>query len=225
MGTSGGTVTNPAAPRWRMALLALAILTWLACFAVLRRWGTWTPFAVAGPTLAALALIFDTTPRALLRPSMGTVGGGLVAGALMVALTHVAFGAMTWLWPEGRAATSKLYDLLNVEGFTPAARIGLVAVIAACEEIVFRGALASGGDRDREGPDGVSSWRGLGCVVALAACYAAATLTLGSSLLVGCAFACGAAWGGLRLATRSLVAPIAAHIVWDLGVLVVWPLV
>jgi len=29
----------------------------------------------------------------------------------------------------------------------------------------------------------------------------------------------------LRVATRSLVVPIIAHVVWDLGILVVWPLV
>ena len=59
----------------------------------------------------------------------------------------------------------------------------------------------------------------------LAACYAAATLTLGSFLLVVCAFLCGMAWGGLRVATRSLVAPIVAHVVWDLGIFLAWPLV
>jgi membrane protease YdiL (CAAX protease family) len=48
-------------------------------------------------------------------------------------------------------------------------------------------------------------------------------LTAGSFLLVACAFACGAVWGTLRVATGSLAAPIVAHVVWDLGVLLVWP--
>lgn len=59
-------------------------------------------------------------------------------------------------------------------------------------------------------------------VLALAVGYA---LALGSGLLIVCAFGCAVLWGGLRVATRSLVVPIIAHGVWDLGILVVWPLV
>jgi membrane protease YdiL (CAAX protease family) len=62
-------------------------------------------------------------------------------------------------------------------------------------------------------------------IVAFAAVYALAALPLGSSLLVLCAFLCGVVWGGLRSATGSLVVPILTHVIWDLGVLVVWPLV
>jgi uncharacterized protein len=68
-------------------------------------------------------------------------------------------------------------------------------------------------------------WLRISRVAILAACYAAATLPLGSPLLAACAFLCGLAWGSLRVATRSLAPPIVAHIVWDLGVLLVWPLV
>ena len=52
-----------------------------------------------------------------------------------------------------------------------------------------------------------------------------AMATLESGLLILCAFGCAVLWGGLRVATRSLVVPIIAHVVWDLGILVVWPLV
>ena len=101
-----------------------------------------------------------------------------------------------------------------------------MVVVATCEEILFRGALAGKGqETGRVGLHDLLTWRGLGTIVALAACYAAATLTLGSSLLVVCALLCGMAWGGLRVATCSLVAPIVAHIVWDLGIFLAWPLV
>jgi len=62
-------------------------------------------------------------------------------------------------------------------------------------------------------------------VLALAVGYALAMATLGSGLLIVCAFGCAVLWGGLRVAPRSLVVPIIAHGVWDLGSLVVWPLV
>jgi membrane protease YdiL (CAAX protease family) len=39
-----------------------------------------------------------------------------------------------------------------------------------------------------------------------------------------CAFVCGTVWATLRVATGSIVVPILAHVLWDLGVLLVWPL-
>jgi membrane protease YdiL (CAAX protease family) len=210
----------------RAALFAVTVATWLICFALLVRWGTWTPFAVAGPTLAALALAFDAASRALLRPSVGKVGAGMVAGVIMIALTHTAFAWVTALLPEARTATVELYELLNVGGFSPAARVVLIVVVASSEEVLFRGVLGgSPGERGEDRRPRTVNSGDLQRITGLAACYALATLTLGSLLLVGCAFACGVAWGGLRFATRSLVAPITAHVVWDLGVLVAWPLV
>jgi len=197
---------------WRLAMLGLGVAGWLAGFAMLHRLGTWAPFALIGPALAALALGSDAEARALLRPSVRTVGVGLAAGLVMVALTHVAFAVVATLLPEVRAATVRLFDLLNVGGFSPAARAGLVVVIASCEEVIFRGALL--------GPPGAPRR-----VLGLAAIYALAMATLGSGLLLVCAFVCALLWGALRVATRSLVAPILAHVVWDLGVLVVWPIV
>jgi membrane protease YdiL (CAAX protease family) len=210
---------------WRLAILALGAAAWLAGFAVLPPLASWTSFALAGPALTGLALFFDADARALLRPSVLTVGLGLGVGLLMAALTHVAFAAVTSLVPQALTTTERLFDLLHVGNYTPAARGGLIVVVATCEEVIFRGAVAgASGARDdpplhRPGQDDLLR------VVALAAVYALAMATLGSSLLVMCAFGCAIVWGLLRVATRSLVAPIVAHVVWDLFVLVVWPLV
>lgn len=200
---------------WRAALFALAVASWLICFLVLRRWGTWTPFAVAGPTLAALALLCDAETRALLRPSLGKVAAGLLAGAIMVAGTHAAFEALAAIAPDVRASARTLYALLGVVNVSPAERACMIAVIASSEEIVFRGAIAGAIARPQ-----VVALR----VVGLAAGYASAMATLGSPLLVGCAFVCGIVWGAVRVVTRSLLAPIVTHVVWDLGVLILWPL-
>ena len=210
---------------WRLAMLALAAAAWLAGFAVLPPLASWTSFAIAGSALTALALVFDADTRALLRPSLPMVSLGLGVGLLMAALTHVAFSAVAPLLPQARTATERLFDLLHVGNFTPATRAGLIVIVATCEEVLFRGALAGhpgGGDDPplhRPGRDELLR------VVALAAVYALATATLGSGLLVVSAFGCAVVWGLLRVGTRSLVAPIVAHVVWDLFVLVVWPLV
>jgi membrane protease YdiL (CAAX protease family) len=219
-------MTRPNATLWQIVLLALGVATWLGCFAVLARWGTWSTFAVAGPVLAMCALAADPDAMRLLRPSIGTVSAGLVAGVGMLAMTHAIFAGLAALVPDTRTQTIDLYRLLAVGGFSPAARAALVAVIASSEEIVFRGSVVDAAGvndtrRHRLVPDG----RGVVVITVLAACYASSVLALGSPLLVLCAFACGLAWGALRYVSRSLAAPIAAHVIWDIGVLAIWPLV
>jgi hypothetical protein len=206
-------------------MLALAAAVWLFCFALLPPLGSWTPFAIAGPALTGLALFSDADTRALLRPSFLTVALGLGVGLLMAALTHVAFAAVTGLVPQALTATERLFDLLHVGDFTPAARAGLIVVVATCEEVIFRGAIA-GPPAGRDDPVLHCPGRNdLSRVVPLAVVYALATATLRSEILVVSAFACAIVWSLLRVATRSLVAPIVAHVVWDLFVLVMWPLV
>jgi membrane protease YdiL (CAAX protease family) len=219
---------SPPAAAWRRAFLALAVAAWAVAFLVLRRAGTWITFAVAGPALAALASLLDPPPRALLRRPLARAALGAIVGLVMIAATHAAFSALAARWPETRAATARLFALLEAPGFAPASRGGLIAVIAACEEIVFRGALAGSAPapaRDPPSLAGAVSGRDAARIVLLSAAYASPTLMLGSGLLVACAFICGLVWGWLRISTRSLAAPILAHVVWDLGVLIWWPLV
>lgn len=214
----------PTEPQRRLGMLALATLAWAVGFAALARLGTWTPFALAGPALAVAALLFGAVSAAALRPSPWTVGSGLFVGVVMVVLTRVAYAVVAPRLPWARSATSELLDLLNVGGFSLAARAGLIAVIATSEEVLFRGALPSS-HAARGRPRLLGSARAdLARVVIFAAGYALPTLVLGSPLLVVCAFVCALVWGSLRLASGSLVAPIVAHVIWDLGVLVVWPL-
>lgn len=214
----------PTKTQRRLGMLTLATIAWVVSFVALARLGTWTPFALAGTALVVAALVFGAVPAAALRPSLGTVGLGLVVGALMVVLTHVAYAVVAPRVPWVRSATSGLLDLLNVGGFSPGARAGLIAVIATSEEVLFRGALPSShADSGRHRLLRLAR-ADLVQIVIFAAIYALATMVLGSLLLVLCAFVCAVVWGSMRLASGSLVAPIVAHVLWDLGVLVVWPL-
>lgn len=208
--------------RTGLRFLALALVSWTLCFVVLHQLGTWTPFAFVGLALAAVALSWRVVPRSLLRLSLARATVGMAGGALMVVGTHLAYRALVTLAPPVAASTWELLILLNVVGVSPAARALLIVLIASCEEVLFRGLLppsATGSTRPHW-----PSTRQFAQIVAFAALYALTTLPLGSSLLILCAFVCGTLWGLMRIATGSLVVPLLAHVSWDLGVLLIWPL-
>jgi len=196
----------------------LAVLTWMACFAVLGQLGTWSLFVVAGPLLSALALASGVVPLSLLRPSVGRVVAGVAAGVVMVAASHAVFAALVAAWPGARGPALSLYALFASGGWSPATRLAFLVVVAVSEEVVFRGALDGAPGAAAAGP------RDAARVGLFALAYATGTLPLGNPLLFACALSCGVAWGGLRLASRSLVTPLVAHVLWDVGVLLVWPL-
>jgi len=203
--------------------MALALLGWLLCFAVLAYRGTWTPFAFVGVLLATLAVKWSAVPLSQFRLDRRTLLIGVGAGVMMVLVTHLAYGRLSAAFPAVRSGTLELLSLLNVVGFSPPARAALIVVIASCEEVLFRGLLpgsARGQQRALRWPSG----REFGGLLGWSLLYALTTLPLASSLLVLCAFVCGTVWATLRLATGSVVVPILAHVLWDLGVLVVWPL-
>ena len=140
----------------RPSLLAVALLSWLVCFAVLAELGTWTPFAFVGVLLVVLALRSSALPLLQFRPSRDSLLIGAGAGVLMVLLTHLSYGWLSAVFPGVRASTSQLLSLLNVVGFSPRDRAGLIVVIASCEEVLFRGLLpgsARGLPRPMRAPD------------------------------------------------------------------------
>lgn len=221
----GAGPASPAGASAAWLVLGLGLAAWLVSFTLLARSGSWAPFALAGAALGIAAILSGRETRALLRPTFATAAAGLGAGLLQVALTHAGFALASSASPALRAAAGRLFVLLEVGGYAPGARAALIVLIASCEELVFRGALLGPARRRAQ-----RLWRRVGGedllrVAGLAAAYGLAMATLGSGLLLVVAFACGLAWGWLRVGTRSLVPPILAHVVWDLGVLVVWPLV
>lgn len=209
--------------RARSTLFTLAVVAWFGSFAVLARLGTWTTFAIVGVVIAALLVRLRMVPTVRLTPNRLNVGIGLATGLFMVLFTHLAYGWLSSRAPAVASGTARLMGLLNVSGFSAGSRTSLIVLIASCEEILFRGALSGRAVTGALPLNSLSS-REVGKVVALAAVYAFTTTPLGSPLLAICALLCGSLWGVLALATGSLIAPILAHVVWDLGVLIAWPL-
>ena len=191
-----------------------ALAVWGGCFLLISRTGSWAPLAVLGPLLAAVVLVRDPQARRLLRPSVRLLALGLAGGLLMTAATYALFGVFARMAPDLRLLTIGLYHELRAPSFTPAERAALIPLVAAAEEVVFRGiALPDGG-------------KGAARAVALnALLVGVAHLSSGNWLLALVAALCGAAWGALRVATRSCVPGMVTHVVWDLAILVVRPLI
>ncbi|MBK9071228.1 MAG: CPBP family intramembrane metalloprotease [Myxococcales bacterium] len=202
--------------------IGVAVFAWTACFVALRAYGAWWQFAVVGVTFAAFATWRDARTRAMLRVTWPHVALGCALGLAMAGATHVGYRVLVQVWPALAEATSSLFAALHVSGYATATMTCLIVVVAATEEFVFRGVAlepATAGQRDspaRSAP--------LARVALSAGVYALTTVPLGSALLVACAFGCGLIWGALRLATGSLVVAMLAHVIWDLGALVLWPL-
>lgn len=218
------TDDTQAVTKSRLALVTVSTVCWLVGFLWLARTADWKFFAVAGPALMLVALATDEAARKLLRPSKRSVIFGLLGGVLMLAATQAGFLIVSRIVPSVVVRTEELYELLNVAGFSAPSRATLVLLVATSEEVIFRGSVAGAVG---EPPGEVVSWCSraqLVRILVLALVYGLTTVMLGNELLILCAFLCGIIWGAVRIATRSLVAPILVHLIWDLGVLIIWPL-
>ena len=191
-----------------------ALAIWGGCFVLISKTGSWAPLAVLGPLLAAFVLFTEPQARELLRPSVRLLALGLAGAVVMTASTYALFGVFARLAPDLRLLTIGLYNELRAPSFTPAERAALVPLVAAAEEVVFRGlALPDGG-------------KGAARAVAVNALLVGAThLSSGNWLLALVAAICGSVWGTLRVVTRSCVPSIVTHVAWDLAILVVQPLI
>lgn len=115
--------------------------------------------------------------------------------------------------PAIQAEVQGLYALLR-QPPGPVWAFPVLVIVVAAEEAIWRGV---GIDilRKVTGP-----WQS---VVISALLYVLPQVALRSPLLVLVALLCGMVWGMLRVRTSSLIAPLVAHLVWDLLVFVMFP--
>jgi membrane protease YdiL (CAAX protease family) len=152
--------------------------------------------------------------RSRMVPTLPRLALGLSAGVVLYALTRLGVLVLRPLWPawethaRALAAWKTGYSL-------PFLAVTLLMIIVA-EEALWRG-VVSRFFQERLG-------HAVG-IVAGAVFYAGAHFMTGDPLLIGAAVACGLFWGLLYAATDDLVAPIASHVVWDVLVMFVAPLV
>ncbi len=194
--------------------LAIAcVLLWLLAALSTHVVGIWWGFGVAAVVLGSVALARDPHAPRSLSPTAGQLLLGTAAGGAMIAATYVLYPPFTRLMPYLAHDTAALYAAFRAA--PPVIATLLLLPVIVGEELVWRGVVQRA----------LSQRLGLvsgGCLAALV--YALAHTPLGSPVLALAALLCGLAWAGLRAATGSLVAPLVAHVLWDLFVLLFLPL-
>jgi membrane protease YdiL (CAAX protease family) len=130
----------------------------------------------------------------------------------MIAATYLLFPLLSRLAPGIAGTTDALYTLFN-SGAAPV-RLGLLPLVILGEELVWRGLVQSTLTRKP----------GVAAALIAAVIYALAHLPAAPPLLALVALACGCYWGLLRAASGSLVPGLIAHFLWDVAVMVLFPL-
>jgi NADH dehydrogenase len=173
----------------------------------------WKGMTVAMGLLLAAALMLSAVRRRI-APTFGRVGLGLAAGALLYGLTRAVVLLFTAVWP-GWASHARELSAWK-EGYSAPFLWVTLFMIVVAEEAYWRGVIA------RFASERVGAALG---IVAGAALYTLAHAATMNPLLLVAAFGCGLYWGLLAAATDDLTAPIVSHLVWDVMVMFVTPLV
>jgi len=146
-----------------------------------------------------------------LRPA--AIVSGLAVGIAMSVGTWVLYPISAELVPAIEAEVPKLYALLR-QPPGPVGAFPVLVLVVTAEELVWRGLAI---DVLRETGTSVRP------ALLSALIYMLPQVAFRSPLLVFVAFVCGLVWGLLRIRTNGLLAPLIAHLTWDVLVFVLFP--
>ena len=184
--------------------LVIAGVAWAAMFA-LGRDGFWRRATLAGLAIGVYALVAQRRRLSgLFVLSAVEVGIGAVSGVALYAVFWIGDRLLRRLFPSFAAEVSALYA---VRAETQPATMPLVlCVIGPAEELFWRGLVQA-----RAG------------VLVMLVAYGAVHLWERKAILIVAAIVGGAWWGALFAWRGTLVAPIVSHLLWDLMIIVWFP--
>lgn len=201
----------------RLGAVALATVVYAAALAMRGPYNVWVTTGAAA-AVAVVAVVAVDGPRlgAALRPSWRAVAWGVGLGVAMAAATHAAYALAVAWWPALQPEVAALYaDLAESPG--PVASLPVLAAVIVAEELTWRGTLVHAlSDR---------GWSRGAIVVGASLAYPLPHLLAGSWLLPVVALGCGLIWTAERVLLTSLLACTLTHLVWDVIVFVLLPLV
>lgn len=201
---------------WALGALVLATVLFGLAIAVRHSFSPWLTNLVASAVCIGLALY-------VLRDSLQDLfalqrKGILFAAALgiaMVVATHIGYQAVLLVWPGFRSVVEPLYFDIRQTSISTVGTAGIVLVVVAAEELIWRGVAF-------EFLEGWASRAGV--VVGSTILYAMPQVIGGSWLLLCLAMALGFGWAVQRSASGRLVESFTTHGLWSVGMFCLVPL-
>ncbi|MDH3727647.1 MAG: CPBP family intramembrane metalloprotease [Myxococcales bacterium] len=199
------------------AALGACVLAFCAAMGLSAELNIWI-----GTGAAALVSLFvlwvgarSSVSFGLRRSTVASVAAGTLVGIAMSVATWCLYPLSITVFPPLQGEVETLYALLR-QPPGPIRAFPLLLLVVLAEELVWRG-LAIDLFSKRFGP--------LRAVLISALLYVLPQVALGSPLLMIVALLCGLLWGTLRVRFGCLAAPFIAHLVWDLLVFVLYPVI
>ncbi len=209
MTTVEATPSPATGARRRTTIVAvLGMIGWAAVAAAFPGREVYVPLALYSGALSLVLLALDRRPGRF-RITPRALAIGVVGAAVMIAGSYAAFAAASSVFPFVTADVHADYVRTGIAHNWSV--VPLLFVVIAAEEIIWREVLF---DPERPLKSGLIS-------VAL---YTATQIALGSWVVLALAFVCGALWTLERAYAKGLVAPIVTHAIWNITVLVAWPM-
>lgn len=175
----------------------------------------WPMMCLVTGVLATGALALDRRRlKSIYVFKMSDIAAGLLSATFLYAVFYVGHFLSVRILPFADGQVHSIYDIR--EGIDPRV-IGLLLLflIGPAEEIFWRGFV----QRRLCGRYGLL----IGFVVSVAV-YALVHVWSFNFMLIAAAAVCGGFWGLLFLATRRLWPCILSHAVWDVAILLLWPI-
>jgi membrane protease YdiL (CAAX protease family) len=209
-------VTGTRRTTIRLTAVGFATVAMTCGLALRGTLGVWPAAALGGlATSAAILLVDARRLRAWLHTSVAGLGIGVLTGGLMALATQWLYPPLSRALPFLDGEVRQLYDVVETPP-GPLVMSPVLALVIAAEELTWRGTLMDVLSR-RLGP--------LATVMLASLAYVVPQLGIGSWLLALVAFGCGLIWSTVRHWTGSLVPPTLAHVIWNVVVFILFPLV
>jgi membrane protease YdiL (CAAX protease family) len=198
----------------RTLILGGLVAGWALMVALVPSSVIYVPLASYAAVAAAIVWYVDGDElRSLFRPSAKSIVVGLAGAVASIVATYPAFALVASALPALGQRVEADYAATNISGNWTV--LPALAVIVLAEEIIWRGAILRG----------ASAPGGRWLIVVSLGTYVGAQIGFASwgVLLIAAGF--GVVWTAQRLFTRSLLAPLLTHFLWNVATMVAWPVV
>ncbi len=164
----------------------------------------------------ALATYYLTRFKGLFRPSVKTIGIGLLSAGVLYAIFYAGNQGITQIHPLGMSQSSEspIYALIASPANPLYVQVGILAFDAVGYETFFRGVLQ----------EKLQSRAGVGSVFLVALVDAGIHVITLNPLWVITTFIADTVWGLTYFYSRDLTSNVTSHFVWDLFIFVLLPI-